>query len=178
MKNLTLSKEKSPKCTSSSVLPPALVCKQYFDGRPIRLPMKGRGVAQTVTWTLTGLCFPVFWIICSMSDPFKDQGPQTCFILYVCVLPMLCPFSRDTGESYRSGTGYTMSSDAPSLTSCTAPTVMNRSVTRISEQGQPFLEEYLHQHGSLQLDFLFLLFVCFNISLLIILKKNKICVFF
>lgn len=153
VENLTLSKEKSPKCTSSYVFHPPLVPNRYFDGQAhTSMPMKGRGVAQTVIWTLIGLfqCFVVVWVILSRTTAPRHIINILCF----CVPPVLLPFSRDTGEcSYRGGAGHTMSSDAPSPTSCTASTVMNRSATRISEQGQPFLEEYLHQHGSLQLDF-------------------------
>lgn len=174
MKNLTLLKEKNPKCMSSSVLHPALVCNRYFDGQAHTPPHEGQGCCTDCNlgtdWTVVLQCFGSFvaWVILS-----RTRAPRHIVsILCVCVPPMLLPFSRDTGESYRGGAGYTRSSDAPSLTSCTAPTVMNGGATwaRAALLGGVSPSAWKLTAGR----WLFLLFVCFNISLLIILKK-KIC---
>lgn len=91
MKNLTLSKEKSPKCMSHSVLHPALVPNRYFDGQALTPPHEGQGCCTDcyldTDWT-------VFFSVLDhlyREWSFQGLGPLDTLSTFLCLCSTNAP---------------------------------------------------------------------------------------
>lgn len=179
MKNLTLSKEKSPKRMSHSFLHPALVATRYFDGQACSPPHEGQGCCTdcnlNTDWTVF---FSVLdHLYCEW--PFQELGPLN------TLSPFLCLCSTDASPLQQRHRRMQLQGWCRShhVQWCTKPQWLHSTHTDAQECHHDFWARTTLLGGispSAQKFaaglWLFLLFVCFTISLLIILKKKSVCV--